>query len=124
MGSRAILAHAPILLPHISCGYDRNALPMSPSIAAKERPGVPQLPFRDSHRTDIQHARRPRANFHHGSFAYKLDPKRATALLEAWFEATSDLPNEAFSAWIMNAREVTVVVITIRSREQKGLVTF
>ena len=26
--------------------------------------------------------------------AYKLDPKRATALLEAWFEATPDLPNE------------------------------
>jgi len=56
--------------------------------------------------------------------AYKLDPKRATALLETWFEATSDLPNEPFSAWIMNGSEVTVVVITIGSREQKRLVTF
>ena len=56
--------------------------------------------------------------------AYKLDLKRATALLETWFEATSDLPNEAFSAWIMNGSEVTVVVITIGSTEQKGLVTF
>src|SRR6516162_2075620 len=56
--------------------------------------------------------------------AYKLDPKRATALLEAWFEATPDLPNEAFSAWIMNGSQVTVVVITIGSREQKGLVAF
>ena len=56
--------------------------------------------------------------------AYKLDPKRATALLEAWFDATSDLPNEAFSAWIMNGSQVTVVVITIGSREQKGLVAF
>src|SRR5206468_1736347 len=56
--------------------------------------------------------------------AYKLDSKRATALLETWFEATSELPNEAFSAWIMNGSQVTVVVITIGSREQKGLVNF
>jgi len=28
--------------------------------------------------------------------AYRLDPKRATALLETWFEASADLPNEAF----------------------------
>ncbi len=56
--------------------------------------------------------------------AYRLDPKRATALLEAWFDATSELPNEAFSAWIMNGSQVTVVVITIGSREQKGLVAF
>ena len=56
--------------------------------------------------------------------AYKLDPKRAAALLEAWFEATPDLPNESFSAWIMNGSQVTVVVITIGSREQKGLVAF
>src|SRR5438132_2692423 len=56
--------------------------------------------------------------------AYKLDPNRATALLEAWFNASSDLPNEAFSAWIMNGSQVTVVVTTIGSREQKGLVAF
>ena len=55
---------------------------------------------------------------------YKLDPTRATALLETWFEAASDLPNEAFSAWIMNGSQVTVVVTTIGSREQKGLVAF
>jgi hypothetical protein len=56
--------------------------------------------------------------------AYKLDSKRATTLLETWFEASSDLPNEAFSAWIMNGSQVTVLVTTIGSREQKGLVTF
>jgi hypothetical protein len=56
--------------------------------------------------------------------AYKLDPKRATALLELWFAVTPDLPNEAFSAWIMNGSQVTVVVITIGSREHKGLATF
>jgi hypothetical protein len=56
--------------------------------------------------------------------AYKLDPRRATVLLEAWFDASSDLPNEAFSAWIMNGSQVTVVVTSIGSRDQKGLVAF
>ncbi len=56
--------------------------------------------------------------------AYRLDPKRATALLETWFDASSDLPNESFSAWIMNGSQVTVLVTTIGSREQKGLMTF
>ena len=56
--------------------------------------------------------------------AYRLDPKRATALLETWFEASENLPNEAFSAWIMNGSQVTVLVTTIGSREQKGLVAF
>ena len=32
--------------------------------------------------------------------------------------------NEAFSAWIMNGSQVTVVVVTIGSRDQKGLVDF
>ena len=56
--------------------------------------------------------------------AYKLDSKRATALLETWFDASADLPNEAFSAWIMNGSQVTVLVTTIGSHEQKGLVNF
>jgi FAD/FMN-containing dehydrogenase len=56
--------------------------------------------------------------------AYRLDPKRATALLETWFEASAHLPNDAFSAWIMNGSQVTVLVTTIGSREQKGLVAF
>src|SRR5437660_8879057 len=56
--------------------------------------------------------------------AYRLDPKRATDLLETWFEASADLRNEAFSAWIMNGSQVTVLVTTIGSREQKGLVAF
>lgn len=55
---------------------------------------------------------------------YKLDPKRATALLETWFEASADLPNESFSAWIMNGSQVTVLVTTMGSREQRGLVNF
>ncbi len=55
---------------------------------------------------------------------YKLDPKRATALLETWFEASANLPNESFSAWIMNGKQVTVLVTTTGSREQKGLMNF
>ncbi|HEY4272846.1 MAG TPA: FAD-binding oxidoreductase [Candidatus Udaeobacter sp.] len=55
---------------------------------------------------------------------YKLDAKRATALLETWFDASADLPNESFSAWIMNGGQVTVLVTTIGSREQKGLTNF
>src|SRR5207247_11334747 len=55
---------------------------------------------------------------------YNLDPTRATAFLEAWFEATADLPNGAFSACIMNGSQVIVVFTTIGSREQKGLVNF
>ena len=68
-----------------------------------------QWPFRNSDRTNIQHARGPGTTFIMEFRAYKLDLKRATALLETWFEATSDLPNEPFSAWIMNGSEVTVV---------------
>jgi hypothetical protein len=55
---------------------------------------------------------------------YRLDPKRAMTSLETWFDASSELPNESFSAWIMNGSQVTVLVTTIGSREQKGLVNF
>jgi FAD/FMN-containing dehydrogenase len=55
---------------------------------------------------------------------YKLDSKRAMALLETWFDASANLPNESFSAWIMNGSQVTVLVTTIGSREQKGLMNF
>src|SRR5207245_8977364 len=48
----------------------------------------------------------------------------ATALMVVWFEATVQLPYVAFSAWSLNGRQVTVVVTTIGSREQKGLVNF
>jgi hypothetical protein len=56
--------------------------------------------------------------------AYKLNAGRAAALLEAWFDGTRSLPNEAFSAWVMNGSQVTVLVTTIGSTEQKGLAAF
>ncbi len=43
---------------------------------------------------------------------YKLDEKRATELLDAWFGATADLPGEAFSAWVMNGTQVTILLTT------------
>lgn len=56
--------------------------------------------------------------------AYHLDESRATALLAAWFEATAALPDDAFSAWIMNGSQVTVLLTTIGSAEEKGVVAF
>ena len=55
---------------------------------------------------------------------YKLDEKRAASLLETWFEASADLPNDSFSAWVMNGSQVTILVTTTGSREQKGVLAF
>jgi FAD/FMN-containing dehydrogenase len=56
--------------------------------------------------------------------AYHLDETGATALLEAWFDATAALPNDAFSAWIMNGSQVTILLTTIGSAEDKGVAAF
>lgn len=56
--------------------------------------------------------------------AYRLNQLLATRLLEGWFEATAALPNEAFSAWIMNGTQVTILLTTIGSPEQKGVAEF
>lgn len=67
--------------------------------------------------------RRPPAGFSSWKFRiYKLDVARATALLETWFAETAHLPREAFSAWVMNGSQVTIVVTTIGSRTDKNLV--
>lgn len=56
--------------------------------------------------------------------AYHLDEARTTKLLAAWFEATATLPDEAFSAWVMNGSQVTVLLTTIGSAEEKGVAAF
>jgi hypothetical protein len=56
--------------------------------------------------------------------AYHLDETRATALLAAWFDATAALPDEAFSAWIMNGSQVTILLTTIGSSTEKGVAAF
>ena len=56
--------------------------------------------------------------------AYRLDVEKARVLLAAWFEATMKLPPEAFSAWVMNGRQVTVLLTTIGSAEDRGIVAF
>ena len=55
--------------------------------------------------------------------AYKLDEKRATALLDTWFDTTRELPHDCFSAWVMNGTQVTVLVTTIGSRDAKKLIS-
>ena len=55
---------------------------------------------------------------------YKLDATRAASLLETWFEASADLPNDSFSAWVMNGSQVTILVTTTGSQEQKGVLAF
>ena len=55
---------------------------------------------------------------------YKLDEKRAASLLETWFEMSRDLPNDSFSAWVMNGSQVTILLTTTGSREEKRVVAF
>jgi FAD/FMN-containing dehydrogenase len=56
--------------------------------------------------------------------AYHLTQVRATQLLEAWFEITAALPNDAFSAWIMNGTQLTVLLTTTGSGDEKGVAAF
>lgn len=56
--------------------------------------------------------------------AYRLDAARATRLLDTWFDATAALPNDAFSAWIMNGSQVTILLTTTGAREQPGVAAF
>jgi FAD/FMN-containing dehydrogenase len=56
--------------------------------------------------------------------AYHLDETRASALLASWFDATAALPDDAFSAWIMNGSQVTILLTTIGSSTEKGVTAF
>lgn len=56
--------------------------------------------------------------------AYRLNQATTRKLLEAWFDVTASLPNEAFSAWIMNGTQVTVLLTTTGEREGKNVVAF
>ena len=56
--------------------------------------------------------------------AYRLTQARAEKLLEAWFDATAALPNDAFSAWIMNGTQLTVLLTTTGAGEQEGVAAF
>ncbi|MEM6686062.1 MAG: FAD-binding oxidoreductase [Bacteroidota bacterium] len=52
--------------------------------------------------------------------AYKLDTKRAKSLLETWFQYTKELPNTAFSAFVLNGKTLTVL-ITNYSEDTTGV---
>ena len=56
--------------------------------------------------------------------AFNLNAREATELLKVWFDATTALPREAFSAWVMNGRQVTILLTTIGSPSEKGFTAF
>ena len=56
--------------------------------------------------------------------AYRLNQALTEKLLEAWFTATAALPNDAFSAWIMNGTQVTVLLTTTGAPDEKGVAAF
>ena len=41
---------------------------------------------------------------------YKLSKQRASLVLQEWFAATARLPNDAFSAFVLNGRHLTILV--------------
>jgi FAD/FMN-containing dehydrogenase len=56
--------------------------------------------------------------------AYRLNQAHAARLLEARFDATAALPNDAFSAWIMNGTQLTVLLTTTGAPEEQGVAAF
>jgi FAD/FMN-containing dehydrogenase len=68
--------------------------------------------------TRLTFATRPAPERLH-SFRFKargLDPRRGTALLSRWFEVAASLPPEAFSAFVLGGRSLTVLVTTFVTR--------
>ena len=55
---------------------------------------------------------------------YHLTQALATKLLASWFEASAALPNDAFSAWIMNGTQLTVLLTTTGAPDEKGIAAF
>lgn len=56
--------------------------------------------------------------------ASRLNEARAISLLKTWFEISPSLPNEAFSAFVLNGNFLTILVTTVGSIENKGLKKF
>lgn len=62
--------------------------------------------------------------FHSYRFKYlDLDPARAAALAERWFESTPALPAEGFSAFVLSGKTLTVLVTTFEQQPGKSLHT-
>ena len=56
--------------------------------------------------------------------AASLNEARATLLLKTWFEASATLPREAFSAFVLNGKFLTVLLTTTGPANHKGLLQF
>lgn len=51
--------------------------------------------------------------------AYKLDSIRAKELLKTWFEVAHQLPNDCFSAFVLNGRSLTILVTYFKSKSEE-----
>lgn len=61
------------------------------------------------------------------AFKYRaagLNEARATALLQAWFEASAALTDNAFSAFVLNGDFLSILTTTTGSRENRGMKAF
>jgi FAD/FMN-containing dehydrogenase len=60
----------------------------------------------------------PETLYQHRFRSYKLNAKRAVYLASAWFEQCEDLPNHAFSAFVLNGTTLTIM-LTATKRDAK-----
>jgi len=42
--------------------------------------------------------------------AYKLDNERAKSIMQQWFDLSKELPNESFSAFVLNGTTITILI--------------
>lgn len=59
----------------------------------------------------------PSGLFSHRFKAYKLQPQRASRLLEAWCAQAARLPLTSFSAFVLNGQSLTILVTDTENRE-------
>lgn len=52
----------------------------------------------------------PTTLYQHRFRAYKLTPRKAASLAKFWFEQCDNLPNHAFSAFVLNRRTLTIML--------------
>ena len=51
--------------------------------------------------------------------AYKLDKERAKVLMENWFNTSANLPNSAFSAFVLNGKTLTILITNFAEQNEK-----
>ncbi len=59
--------------------------------------------------------------YHRRFKAKNLTPEKTHVLLEAWFIATKDLPRDAFSAFVLNGKSLTILLTHTDLKSQTGI---